>query len=335
MHIMASRKAILVTHPGGPERLTRGEVPRPICGEDELLVRVHATALNRADLLQRQGRYPPPPGASELLGLEVAGVVEEVGAACSTWSVGDRVFGLLPGGGYAEFALLHCALAMAVPPDLTLEEAAAIPEVFLTAYQALHWYGKIEESHVVLIHAGASGVGTAAIQLARASGARVFATASERKLSACTELGAERAVDYRTENFADVVLGATDGRGADIVVDFIGAPYFHDNLRTLAMDGRLIILATMGGSSVSEFNLRALFRKRAHLITSSLRSRDVKYKAELTADFARLALPLLAAGKLRPVIDAVLDWSDVRVAHERMEENRNVGKLVLRIRNET
>lgn len=331
---MGSMEAVLVSEPGGVEQLRFGRVATPVAGPEELLVRVHATALNRADLLQREGRYPPPPGESEILGLEIAGVVAEKGERCPDWSVGDRVFGLLGGGGYAQYALIHRELAMPVPPSLSLEQAAAIPEVFLTAFQALHWYGAIELGDRVLIHAGASGVGTAAIQLARRAGAIVYVTASAGKHEQCRSLGAERAIDYKSENFADVVGELTAGAGANVVIDFIGGPYFHDNLRALATDGRLIILAMMGGASVSELNLRRLFAKRAQISTSTLRSRSLAYKVRLTGDFAGSVLPAFLDGDLTPVIDSVFDWTDVREAHRRMEANENAGKIVLRVRDE-
>ncbi len=197
---VSSMKAILVKAPGGAEQLYLGDYPTPEPGEDELLVRVAATALNRADLMQREGRYPPPEGASEVLGLELAGAVEAMGAACQGWDVGDRVFGLLPGGGYAEYAVLHYQMAMPVPPEMSFEAAAAIPEVFLTAFQALYWMGGLEEEWRVLVHAGASGVGTAAIQLAKRAGAHVYATASAPKHQRCLELGADHVINYKKED---------------------------------------------------------------------------------------------------------------------------------------
>lgn len=327
---MEMMDAILVPEPGGPERLVIGRFPRPVPARDELLVRVYATALNRADLLQRAGKYPPPDGAGPLLGLEVAGIVAECGASCEGWSVGDRVFGLLSGGGYAAYAVLRADVAMRVPPALTLMEAAAVPEAFLTAYQAIFQYGKVMSGDNVLVHAGASGVGTAAIQLAREAGARVFATASKAKHPACTALGA-RSIDYRSEQFDEIVLSETGGRGADVIVDFIGAPYFEPNVRALALDGRMILLATMGGSRLSAFDLRPFFRKRGSLLASTLRNRSHAYKARLTSEFAAFALPLLEERRVYPVIDSVFEWTRVSEAHQRMENHENVGKIVLRL----
>ncbi len=324
-------KAILVEAPGGPEQLRLGEHPTPEPGPQEVRVRVHATALNRADLMQREGKYPPPEGASPLLGLEMAGVVEQAGRHATRWQPGDRVFGLLPGGGYAAYAVIHEEMAMALPPGLSFEEAAAIPEVFLTAFQALHWLGEVRGEERVLIHAGASGVGTAGIQLARMAGARVYVTASGPKHAACLRLGAEVAIDYREEDFAERVLEETNGQGVDLILDFIGAPYLEPNLMALATDGRIVLLATLGGSKLDAFDLRTFFLKRATLRASTLRNRHPAYKIRLTHDFAARALPGFADGSLKPVIDSVYDWAEVAAAHRRMDANENVGKIVLKV----
>lgn len=328
---MATMRAVLVDRPGGPDHLRLGEAPRPVPGPEELLVRVHATALNRADLMQREGRYPPPEGASPVLGLEAAGVVEAVGSACVGWAIGDRVFGLLPGGGYAAYVAIRHDHAMRIPDALSFEEAAAVPEVFLTAFQALHWLGAVQQGEVVLIHAGASGVGTAAIQLARLAGAFVYVTASAAKHPLCLELGAAGAIDYQHEAFPERLRELGGGGGADVIIDFVGAPYLHDNVDALALDGRLVVLATMGGSRVDSFDLRGLFRKRATLVTSTLRSRSDGYKAHLTRAFADAVLPQFEDGTLRPVIDSIYAWTDVAEAHRRMEANENAGKIVLRV----
>jgi putative PIG3 family NAD(P)H quinone oxidoreductase len=231
--------AIHIVNEGPDATLERRPIEKPVPGPGELLVRVRATALNRADLLQRTGKYPPPPGESPILGLEMAGAVEAWGASCRfDWTVGDRVCGLLAGGGYAEYVVLSEAMAMPIPETLSFEEAAAVPEVFLTAFQALFLLGGLEEGGRVLVHAGASGVGTAAIQLARQAGADVYVTASAGKHDACLSLGAKAAIDYRNENFYERVDQLTDGGGVQVVVDFIGAPYFEQNIQSLAMDGR-------------------------------------------------------------------------------------------------
>lgn len=324
-------KAVLFDEPGDPDVLYVGKCPKPVPGEEELLVRVAATALNRADTMQRRGRYDPPPGASPILGLEVAGVVASVGSACSGWQVGDTVMGLLTGGGYAEFAVLHHQHAMPVPGDLSLVSAAAIPEVFLTAFQALFLIGRLTRDEDVLFHAGASGVGTAAIQLAKVAGARIFVTASPQKHAACYELGADLAIDYRTEEFAKRIEDSTDGRGVDLIVDCVGAVYFHRNVRSLALDGRLVLISMLGGSRVAQVDLRRLFKKRVQVTATTLRSRSVAYKAALVERFAAESLPLFADGRLHEVVDSVVDIEDVQDAHRRMEANENVGKIVLKV----
>ncbi|HEY8393937.1 MAG TPA: NAD(P)H-quinone oxidoreductase [Thermaerobacter sp.] len=325
-------RAVLVRQPGGPEQLYLGEYPTPEPHEGELLVRVRATALNRADILQRRGLYPPPPGASPILGLEMAGVVERTGPGCPGWQPGDRVFALLPGGGYAEYVTVPAGMAMRIPAKLTFEEAAAIPEAFFTAYQTLFWIGRLQAGERVLVHAGASGVGTAAIQLARDAGAEVLVTAgSEAKLEACRSLGASHAFNYKDGPFAPRVLEATGGRGVDLVLDFVGAPYWEQNLECLATDGRLVLIATMGGGVLERCDLRRLLAKRLQVTGTTLRSRSPEYKARLTQEFATRILPRFAEGRLRPIIDRVFPWEQVADAHRYMEANRNIGKIVLRV----
>jgi putative PIG3 family NAD(P)H quinone oxidoreductase len=324
-------RAVTVPEPGPPEHMTIGEVPTPQPGPDEVLVKVHATALNRADTFQRRGHYPPPDGASEILGLEMAGTVAETGSNVLDWHEQDRVFALLDGGGYAEYTVVHKDRLMAVPPGMSMQEAAAVPEVFLTAYQALHWLGGLQPGHRVLIHAGASGVGTAAVQLTRHGEAHPYVTASAPKHEVCRDLGAEATIDYQSEDFAERIAEITDGRGVDVILDFIGAPYFHANVDALALDGRIVQLATLGGGTVEEISLRALMAKRAQLLASTLRSRSLGYKVQLTQEFASDVLPQFIDGALRPVIDSVYDWTDVTEAHRRMENNENAGKIVLTV----
>lgn len=324
-------KAILVKQPGGPEQLILGEYEQPLPKPYELLVKVHATSLNRADTLQREGKYPPPKGASPLLGLEVAGEVVEAGTACSRFKKGDKVFGLLPGGGYAAYAVLDEEMAMPVPANLSMEEAAAIPEVFLTAYQALVWLGRLQEGERVLIHAGASGVGTAAIQMARAKRAEVLVTASSAKHQACLDLGAHKAINYKEYNFADEVLAHTNNEGVDVIVDFISGPYFKQNLNCLRTDGRLVILASLGGGKVGEVDLRQILVKRLQVMGSTLRSRTREYQIKLTQEMSAFAMPLLESGCIKPVIDSVYDWQEVAEAHRYMEQNKNIGKIILRV----
>ena len=324
-------KAILVQESGSASQLVMGSWPTPRPGKQEILVKVAATALNRADILQRRGKYPPPEGASPILGLEMAGEVIEVGKSVSQWKVGDRVCGLLAGGGYAEFAVIHEDMALAIPDRLSMEQAAALPEVFLTAYQGLFWLGKLVKGESVLIHAGASGVGTAAIQLAHSIGAKIFVTASPSKHEGCLELGANKAIDYRSENFEDVILRETLDEGVDLILDFIAAPYFQQNLNCLRMDGRLIILALMGGMKVKEAHLGNILRKRLSIHGSTLRNRSLEYKIALTAEFKAFAWEQIAEGQIQPVVDSVYDWASVSEAHSHMESNKNIGKIILSI----
>ncbi|TJY41268.1 NAD(P)H-quinone oxidoreductase [Cohnella pontilimi] len=324
-------KAVLVDDTTKTLRI--GEADEPVLTEEDLLVKVAATALNRADLLQKRGLYPPPTGASPILGLEMAGVVEKVGAkAAGLWKPGDRVFALLPGGGYAQRVSIPAGMAMRIPERYSFEEAAAVPEVFLTAYLNLFVLGGLKPHHTVLIHAGASGVGTAAIQLVREAGAKSIVTAgTEEKRGTCLSLGAAAAIDYHTGPFVSQVKEITGGRGADIVLDFIGASYWEQNLESLAPDGRLIVLGTMGGSRAADLDLGLLLRRRLQVIGSSLRSKPAEEKLVLTRQFEEFGLPRLADGRLKPVIDSVWDWEQANEAHAHMEQNRNVGKIVLRI----
>lgn len=324
-------RAIVFDHPGSPDVLRLSEVTAPLPGPGEVRVRVRATALNRADLLQRQGKYPPPPGASPLLGLEMAGEVEMLGPGTSGVAVGERVCALLPGGGYAEFVTVPAPLLLRLPAAMSFEDAAAVPEAYLTAYQALFLIGSLRAGHHVLIHAGASGVGTAAIQLARRAGAAVHVTASAPKHALCHALGAVTTIDYRTEAFDARVGEASSGHGADVILDFIGASYLAQNVNALALDGRIVVLATMGGALAERFDLRALFARRGALLTSTLRNRSLAYKTDLTARFRDDAWPDFATGRLHAVVDQVLDWSDASEAHRIMEANVNAGKLVLRV----
>lgn len=326
-------QAVRVRTFGGPEQLELGYWPKPEPGLREVLVRVAATALNRADTLQRSGKYPPPPGESPVLGLEMAGVVEAAGAEVTLWKTGDRVCGLLGGGGYAQYAVIHEEMAMRIPDELSFEQAAAIPEVWLTAYQALRWLADFQAEEWLLIHAGASGVGTAAIQLARQMKAgKILVTASAAKHDICRELGADLAIDYKNQDFKKAVLNYTKERGVDVVIDFIGAPYFQRNLNVLHTDGRLVMLAFMGGVRPDSLSLGPILRKRLQITGSTLRARSLDYKIQLTKAFSTFAWPLFQSGYLRPVIDRLFDWRDAAAAHEYMEANKNKGKIVLRVK---
>ncbi|MGH1364050.1 MAG: NAD(P)H-quinone oxidoreductase [Calditrichia bacterium] len=325
-------RAILVKEPGTAEELVMRDFPTPEPGSDELLVRVKATALNRADILQREGRYSPPQGASPILGLEMAGIVEQVGPKCSGWHKGDRVCALLPGGGYAQYVTVPARMAIPVPENFSFEDAAAIPEVFLTAYQALFWLGKLKRDEHVLIHAGASGVGTAAIQLVRNSGSMAIVTAgSDEKLQFCRDLGASVAINYRNEEFPEKVLDTTNGLGVNLILDCVGASYWEKNMESIAVDGRVVLIATMGGAKIDDFDLLNILRKRIHLLGTTLRARSREYKIDLTSAFVRNILPGFADGLYKPVVDSVYNWTEVRNAHIYMEENKNKGKIVLTV----
>ncbi|MFD0869742.1 Quinone oxidoreductase 1 [Chlamydia abortus] len=303
----------------------------PVLEADGLIVQVKATALNRADLMQKRGLYPPPKGASPILGLEMAGEVVQVGGSVKDWKPGDRVFALLPGGGYAEKVSIPAGMAMPIPDGWSYEQAAAVPEVFLTAYLNLFMLGGLREGSTVLIHAGASGVGSAAIQLVREAGAVSIVTAgSPEKLEACLRLGAHKAINYKEGPFAPQVKEATGGLGVDLILDLIGASYFEQNLDCLAVNGRLVLIGLMGGSHIQNLDLNRLLMRRIQLIGSTLRSRPVTEKIELTRQFNEFASRRFAEGRMQPVIDSVWELEQVNEAHERMERNENIGKIVLR-----
>ncbi len=323
-------QAIVIEAPGGPEVMRVGEAPTPEAGPGELLVRVRAAGINRADLAQRQGNYPPPPGASDTLGLEVAGEVVAFDSGVSGWHTGERVMALLPGGGYAEYVTFPADMAMRVPDNLTWDEAGGLPEAFLTAWLGLFPLGGLEAGGVALVHAGASGVGTAAIQLVREWGATAIATAgSDEKVAACVALGATGA-NYRTQDFAQVVAETTGGGGANVILDFVGADYWERNLQSLAMDGRIVVISTLSGANVSA-NLGTLMRKRAQVIGTTLRARPLAQKVALTRAFAAFALPRFADGRLKVAVDSVYPLADAAEAHRRMGANLNTGKIVLRV----
>lgn len=324
-------KAIVNTDVGGPEVLKMSTADMPKLAASEVLVKVHATALNRADTLQRKGLYPAPPGASTILGLEMAGEVFETGSDTTKWNKGDRVCALLSGGGYAEYASVDEKLLLPISDKLTYVEAAAIPEVFLTAHQALNWIAQLENEEKLLIHAGASGVGTAAIQLAKLKDAEVIVTASKGKHSLCKNLGADHCIDYKGQDFAAEVADITGGKGVDVILDFLLASYFQKNLQSLDFDGRMVILAAMGGIKISEANIGSIVWKRQKVMGSTLRARDLDYKRKLIASFQQDYWPLFKDGQLKPIIYKTMHWSEVQTAHSMMDRNENAGKIVLEV----
>jgi putative PIG3 family NAD(P)H quinone oxidoreductase len=324
-------KAIVFETPGPEDVLKIGDASPPSMGPEDLRIRVRATAVNRADLLQRQGLYPPPPGASPILGLECAGDVAEAGPAVRGWRVGDRAMALLAGGGYAEEAVVHYGSAMHVPPSLSYEEAGALPEVFLTAFLNLFMLGDIKSGGAALVHGGGSGVGTASITLLRATGVRCLVTAgSDEKCQRCRDLGAHVAINYRSGDFAAAVREATGGRGVDVVLDSIGGRYFASNLDCLAPDGRLVIIGLIGGAK-AEINLAALLVRRLRVMGSTLRARSVADKAEIVSRFLDRFADALAAGRIKPVIDRVLPLAEAAEAHRVVQSSVHFGKVVLRV----
>lgn len=324
-------KAITLSEFGGPEVLALGEAPTPEPKPDDLLVRVRASALNRADTLQRRGRYPAPPGDSELLGLELAGEVEAWGANVSGFTKGQRVFGLVGGGGYAEYALLDHRMAMPVPEGWSFEQAAAVPEVFFTANETVFVLGRLQPGETLLCHAGGSGVGTAAIQMAHHIGATVYFTAgSAEKIERAMALGADAGINYKEQDFVAEVQRLTGGQGVDVVEDFLGAAYLERNLEALKTLGRLVIVATMGGTK-AEINLQTVMRKRLAVFGSVLRSRPLEEKREVTRRFLERWMEPLAQGQLKPIIDSTFPLAQAAQAHARMEANENFGKIILTV----
>lgn len=308
------------------------QVDAPVAGPDEVLVDVVATALNRADLMQRQGNYPPPPGVADIMGLEMAGRVAQIGSGVSGWQIGDPVCALLPGGGYAEQVAVPGAMLMPIPPGWSFEEAAGLPEVFLTAHVNMYMEAALLPGESILVHGGASGVGTAAIQMAKALGNPIFVTAgSDDKAAACRELGADLAINYNNEDFAQAVAQATDGAGVDVIMDMVGADYFERNLELLKPQGRMVFIASLSGSDV-QFNIGALMRRRLRLIGSVLRPRTVAEKIAIKDDFLARFGDAIAQGQIKPVIDRVFPIEQAGEAQAHMAANRNIGKIILRIR---
>ena len=324
-------RAVVIDTSGGEPALGVGEVPAPALEPGTLRLRVAATAVNRADLLQAKGLYPPPPGASEVLGLECAGQVVEVAEGVEEWTVGDRAMALLAGGGYAEEVVVHAGSALPVPAWLTLEEAAAVPEVFFTVFLNVFQLAALPEGGSVLVHGGGSGIGTASIQLVKHAGGTIVVSAgSEAKCARCRELGADLAVNYREGDFVAGAREATDGRGVDVVLDSIGAPYLKRNLAALATGGRLVLIGLMGGAK-AEIGLAPLLMGRLQLIGSTLRARPVDEKAAIVAAFQARFGPALERGEIRPIIDRVLPLDQVGEAHRAIEASEHFGKIVLRV----
>lgn len=319
-------RAVIASGTGGPEVLSVGEVPDPTPGPGEVLVAVAATAVNRADTLQRQGFYPPPPGASDVIGLECSGTISALGDDVEGWAVGDQVCALLAGGGYASYVVVPAGQLMPVPTGVSLVDAAALPEVACTVWSNVFMVAGLQPGERFLVHGGSGGIGTMAIQLATALSAKVFTTAgSAEKLAACAELGADVTINYRDEDFVDVLKA--DG-GADVILDNMGAKYLGRNVDALATEGRLVIIGMQGGSK-GELDISALLRKRGAVIATSLRSRPAADKAAICASVVENVWPLVADGTVRPIVHTTMPLEDVAAAHALMESSDHIGKIVL------
>ena len=321
--------AVEISTPGGPDVLVPVERPRPSPQTGEVLIQVEAAGVNRPDVSQRLGKYPPPPGASDIPGLEVAGTIVEVGAGVEEFRVGDAVCALVSGGGYAEFCTAPWPQCLPLPRGKTPTEAAAIPETFFTVWTNVFDRGRLRANESILIHGGSGGIGTTAIQLARARGSRVFTTAgSDEKCRICEQLGAERAINHKTDDFVAVVRDCTSGRGVDVVLDIIGAYYFTRNLEVLAIDGRLVMIGTQRGAT-TELNIQTVMRRRLTITGSTLRARTVAEKGKVAAAVRREVWPLIESGAVEPLIHRTFPLNDAAAAHRLMDSGEHVGKIVL------
>jgi putative PIG3 family NAD(P)H quinone oxidoreductase len=320
--------AIVIREPGGPEVLEWAEVPDPVPGSGEVLIDVVASAVNRADIMQRQGHYPPPPGAPDTPGLECSGRIAELGRGVTGWKVGDEVCALLSGGGYAEKAVAPAGQLLPVPRGVELHEAAALPEAACTVWSNVFDIAHLSPGEILLVHGGASGIGTFAIQLTTAYGARVFTTASKVKHDRLLAYGADRAIDYRTEDFAEIVASETGGYGADVVLDNMGAKYLAKNIDVLARNGRLMTIGLQGGRK-AELDLSALLGKCGSVTATSLRSRPAAEKARIVMDVRENVWPLIEADKVRPVVDRAFAMQDAAEAHRYLDSGDHIGKVLL------
>ena len=322
-------RAIEISQPGEPDVLVIVERPKPLPAAGEVLIKVAAAGVNRPDIFQRRGHYPPPPGASDIPGLEVSGVIESLGADAGDWRVGDLVCALVTGGGYAEYCVAPAPQCLPVPRGMTTVTAAALPETFFTVWTNVFQRGRLQPGESILVHGGSSGIGTTAIQLAKAKGARVFATAgSAEKCAACERLGAERAINYRDADFVAVVRALTAGRGVDVILDMVGGDYFARNIEALAVEGRLVEIATLQGVK-AEVNIQTIMQRRLTITGSTLRPRPVADKGVIAAALREQVWPLLASGAIAPVVHATFPLAEAAEAHRVMESSVHIGKLLL------
>ena len=322
---------IAISEPGGPDVLKPEQRPVPLPADNEILIRVAAAGVNRPDLFQRAGSYPPPKGATDLPGLEVAGTVAALGSSVSRWKMGDRVCALTPGGGYAEYALVDGSSALPIPEGLSFVEAAAIPETFFTVWHNVFELGALKQGETLLVHGGASGIGTTAIMLAKAFGAKVIVTAgTDEKCAACRDLGADKAFNYRTTDWVDAVKEATNRQGANVILDMVGGPYIEKNYQAAAIGGRIVNIAFLQGSRADVDFMRLMMKRLTHT-GSTLRAQSLEAKARIASALEANVWPLLAAGKCRPLIHALFPFTEASQAHTLMEANANTGKVVLTI----
>ena len=327
MTLPATMTAIAISRPGGPDVLVAEQRPLPQPGPGEILVKVAAAGVNRPDISQREGRYPPPPGASDLPGLEIAGEIVGLGAGVTAWTLGDHVCALAHGGGYADYCVVHESHALPVPKGLSMVEAAALPETFFTVWVNVFDMAGLKAGEWLLIHGGSSGIGTTAIMLAKAFGAKVIVTAgSDEKCDACLKLGADAAINYKTTDFVPAVKEITGGHGADVILDMVGGPYVERNHQCAAMDGRVTQIAMMQGSKV---DLRFMSQRRIRHMGSTLRPRTVPQQAAIAAALREKVWPLIEAGQIRPVMDSTFALADAAKAHARLESSQHIGKVVL------
>ena len=329
--IPTNMRIVDVAQPGGPEQLVFVERPTPSVGAHDVLIRVAAAGLNRADILQRRGHYPSPPGAPTNPGLEASGTIVAVGANVTEFKVGDAVCALLQGGGYSEYCAVHAGQVLPLPRGIDIVQAAALPEAFFTVWSNVFGFARLKAGESLLVHGGSSGIGVTAIQLARALGHSVFATAgSAEKCRFCESLGAQRAFDYKTQDFVAETLAATDKRGVDVILDMVGGTYVARNLQALAIEGRLVMIASQGGSK-GEIDVLRIMQRRLTITGSTLRAREVEFKQTIKTQLLRIAWPLLENGTIKPIVDSVFEMKDIAKAHERMESSAHMGKIVMKV----